>query len=169
MSRLMKCVVLYGEIDTSPDSWKSWVNYVTNRLVEYSVNPVYVAIQGSKVQKYNTKMELSLNSALENGKEINSIEYYSLPSGYEQAAFDYDIYISRIKRKRASFVQLTILNELFLEYKLTFNEIKESLEDFIDLESLLIFEMEAREFPPKYIMSKGRGGNYESLKLIEFS
>lgn len=172
MNRLMKCIVLYGDVDNDADLWIKWLRYASSTISVYSNNNIFISVQGdgfkdSKIHEYNDRYDSKIKSKLSNDKNIKTIEFYSLPKNYKQAAFDYDVYLSRVSGRRASFVQMTILDEIFKKLDLSLKDIQLSLSKHLDIESTLAFEMDALEFPSKFIMSKGKNCNLKTLKVIE--
>jgi hypothetical protein len=171
MSKLMTSIVVYGEIDDTSEIWQKWVNFCTELAQKTTNNIEYVGVKGdgfnnSDVVRYdNIKQKLS--HAITNQKSFESISMYSLPENFRQAAFDYDIYISRVRGKRASYVLTTISNEIILKEKVNLVDLKEHISKFVNKEKGIIFEMDINEFPPKYIMGKGKDTNFRTLKVFE--
>lgn len=75
-------------------------------------------------------------------------------------------YISRVKNERDSFVQLTIVNEVYQELGIDFQDIKKVLSKFIEAEKTIVFEMDVKELLLKFRMSNGKTSNYKTLKII---
>lgn len=171
MSKLMTSIVVYGEIDDTAGLWKKWAIFCTELTQKSTANVEYISIKGdgfnnSNVVKYDN-IEQKLSLAISNQKNFESISMYSLPENFKQAAFDYDIYISRVRGKRASYVQVTISNEVILNEKVNLIDLKEQISKFVNKEKGIIFEMDINEFPPKYIMGKGKDTNFKTLKVFE--
>lgn len=171
MGKIMTSIVIYGEIDDKTESWKRWVDFSKDIVSRYSSNTAYISIKAdgfnnNNVVKYDIIMQ-KISQAIIDEKSFEYISMYSLPDNFEQAAFDYDIYISRVKSKRASYAFVTISKDIVMSEKVNINELKESLLEFVHKENGIAFEMDVNEFPPKYIMSKGTNTNFQSLNIIE--
>lgn len=135
------------------------------------INVEYISIKGdgfnnNNVVKY-VNIEQKLSLAINNQKSFESISVYSLHENFKQAAFDYDIYISRLRGKRASYVLVTISNEIVLKERVDLADLKENISKFVTKVKGIIFEMDINEFPPKYIMGKGKDTNFKTLKVFE--
>lgn len=95
----MTSIVIYGEIDDKTESWKRWVDFSKDIVSRYSSNTAYISIKAdgfnnNNVVKYDIIIQ-KISQAIIDEKSFESISMYSLPDNFEQAAFNYDIYISR--------------------------------------------------------------------------
>lgn len=167
----MTSIVVYGEIDDTVELWQTWINLCVELVQKTNINVEYISIKGdgfnnSNVVKYDN-IEQKLSLAINKQKSFESISMYSLPENFKQVAFDYDIYISRVRGKRASYVLVTIANEIVLKERVNFADLKENISKFVKKEKGIIFEMDINEFPPKYIMGKGKDTNFKTLKVFE--
>lgn len=169
MDRKMKSVAVYGSFRESNKDMLDWFSYAYELMKRLSNNPIYVGIKakdyGNKIQHLNRMMLDKIKKNLDEGLNFESIGLYSLPDTYKQAAFDYDIYFSRTANERIKFVQATVRKDLFDENLSVENEI-DHLSKYIIKEDYLAFEMNSNEFPPKFIMSRGKDSKYNSLELI---
>ncbi|NLP45410.1 hypothetical protein [Acetivibrio saccincola] len=162
-------IVLYGEIKNDSVIWKKWYEYAKSFIEKVGYCPNYVGISG---QSFKSKHILSISriekkfiKTVENGETFDSLEVYSLPPNFNQAAFDYEIHMARICSYEPHFILATLLQKDFL--KIDVDNVINELKEFINFKNGQIFEMTNPESPFFYAAKVNPVSYYKSLKILK--
>jgi len=167
--RKMVSIVLYGNIDSNTVKWLKWYEYSISEISELGFSPNFIGVEG---QSFNSekitllkKNDKKLRASFDKDEDFTSIALYSLPENFKQAAFDYDIYMSRTTQERYPHIILTISYDNFK--KINVNNTIEKLKEHIQFSYGQIFEMSSYESPQFYAAKLNSIEAYKSLKVIQ--
>lgn len=162
-------IVLYGEIELDPIKWMEWYEYAKNLTVKVGYCPNYVGISGQSFKSDSiltiSKTEKKFKKTVEAGGKFDSLDVYSLPPDFKQAAFDYETYMARYCSYEPHFALVTLLQGDFL--KIDVDSVIEELKEFIKFREGQIFEMTAPESPFFYASKVNPASYYKSLKILK--
>lgn len=166
--RYVTTIVMYGDISNSVSQWASWYDYAVNQALQLGYIPNYIGVIGQSFAsgKINLikRIDKRLRKALSEGEEFSSIAIYSLPDGYNQAAFDYEIYLSRDTQEKSPHIIFTIPSDSYKN--LDENSIIKELKRFINFTNGQVFEMLSSESPQFYAAKVNLPEVYKSLKIL---
>ncbi|HEY9061485.1 MAG TPA: hypothetical protein VIO64_13405 [Pseudobacteroides sp.] len=162
-------IVLYGSVSDNIGSWKNWYEYSKKQIQDLNFEPNYIGISGTnfKSSKINTlrRIEKKLIEAFDNSEILSSLELYSMPDEFKQAAFDYNIYMIRTANLRCQRVFITLNRDII--QAININSVVESLKKHIDYTNGEVFEMTNFDNPQFYAAKMNEPSDYKSLKIIE--
>lgn len=169
LKRKTVSIVLYGNVNIDNNDWVKWYNYSKNQSIELGYPPNYIGIIGQsftfgKIYSLQT-VEKKLKKSLESGEKFDAISIYFLPNCYKQAAFDYDLYLTRTTIGRHPHIILTVLAENFSSMNV--DCILEKLKEHIEFSSGQIFEMFNNESPQFYAAKVNSSKSFKSLIIIK--
>ncbi|WP_163538047.1 hypothetical protein [Gracilibacillus sp. YIM 98692] len=147
MTEMTTSIVLYGEMDKmDTNKWLKFYKYSKKLSSELSFEPNYIGLIGEdfKSGKVLTikRTEKRLLKSLSNGSCLTSMELYSLPDDFKQAAFDYNFYLARIVNEinhKPSKIILTVPTEMY--EIINTDSVISNLKEFIQFKEGEIFEL----------------------------
>lgn len=167
---IITSILLKGDIDPRNSAdWKAF--YLSAKTIMETINapPNYVGVTGTSFKSGKVlamkSVEKRLLTSFEKGEEFRTISLFSLPSDFEYATFDYEVYLGRTlsadrPRILASFSNKTYQN---VNVEGLLNEMRK----YISFHSGQVFTMSRAENPQVY--ASGINDNqkhYETLKVI---
>jgi hypothetical protein len=167
---LRTSITLYGKIENNAIQWWEWFLFskeLTNRL---GYTPNYVGVTSKSCFKSGKILEINraskrLDKSLKENEEISSIEIYSLPEKFKQAAFDHFTSMVRYAGPHdPQQITITVSSKDF--YYLEDEKIIEKLKHFIIFSTGQIYELSASESPFFYASRVNPPSYYKTLKLL---
>jgi len=162
-NNLMKTVSLYGSINDNKEIWMKWYKSCKDYIEGLGLKANYFSIESAtmktgKVMTMN-KSEKKMSKSIEQGDKINWLSIYSLPDNFKQAAFDYDVYMTR-GRGHVCFSASKDIYKRIVE-----NDFINLFKQFIEFESGEVFEM-AREESSIFYMFRANSAPLQSRSAI---
>lgn len=164
-------VTLYGDILDEPEQWWKWFLLLSKFSVDNLSLPLnHMAVTSNKSFKSGKinlieKVENKFKKAVEESEIISSIELYSLPSEFKQAAFDHNTFMVRYKGRRASHITYTFSKSDFEQINI--NQLIEISKPFIGFSHGEIFEMSVLESPIFYASKANPASSFKTLNILE--
>lgn len=162
-------IVLYGNTSSKTSDWLKWYEYAINQINGLGFEPNYIGITGKsfnsgKIAPLN-QVDKKLRKSFEDGEIIVSIAVYSLPDDFKQAAFDYNVYLSRTTQGKYPHIVLTISGNAHSKFDT--NNIIKMLKEHIEFTSGQMFEMSNYESPQFYAAKVNPPDLYKTLKVTQ--
>lgn len=161
-------ITLYGEVQLDAAKWLEWFDYTKRLNDEIGYNPNYVGISGKSFKSGSiltiAKAEKRFKKAVEAGEYFDSLDVYSLPEEFKQAAFDYQTYMVRYCSYEPHHVTITLNQEDYS--KIDEDKVIEDLKKFIKFSEGQIFEMSSTESPFFYASKVNPASYYKTLKIL---
>ena len=158
-------ITFNGKVEEDNSKWIKWYNEAKKIISLLGYEPTHVGISSAKLNSGKVMIlkrnEKKVIASMENGDKIKYLSMYSLPDNYNSASFDYNVLLGR-----DSDYIILIMN------KSDFNNIDEGilvgiLEEYIDVKSGEIYEMDRNEVPLFYAAKDNPSSSFKTLKIIK--
>jgi len=167
---LRTSITLYGKIEDDVMQWWEWFLFSKELTSKLGYIPNYVGITSKSCFKSGKILELNraskrLDKSVKENEEINSIDLYSLPEKFKQAAFDYFTSMVRYAGPHdPQHITISIPSKDF--YHLEDENTIERLKQFIIFSTGQIYELSSSESPIFYASRVNPPSYYKTLKLL---
>ncbi|ARU60633.1 hypothetical protein CBW65_05695 [Tumebacillus avium] len=162
-------IVLYGEIDLEGNAWLSWLEYCKDLAEKLGFPPNYLGVTGEAFKSGKilslSRTQNRLKKSIVANEEFESVAVYSLPSDFNTAIFDYDLYFVRTRLYEPSHLMVSMSSEVF--EKIEVNELLSELKKHISFVSGEIFMLSKEQSSGLYAAKVNPPASFRSLRVIE--
>ena len=158
-------ITFNGEISLDNDVWMEWYNDSKNLIRLLGYEPSHVGILSSSLKSGKVltlkRSERKVIDSIKKNDVVECVALYSLPDPYNNATFDYNVFVGRDNGFLTIIMNKRDYNDKIKEC------IINTLSKYISSKLYEIYEMDRSECPVLYAAKDNPMTSYKTLKIIE--